>query len=595
MFYPTLAEIAKTQEFTQTFGGLNCGPRVSDGEWADMRNLSGDAYPVLSPRKNRSVFSTHEQTIRGVYIKGGHIIHVAGNKAYVDGVNTGLSVSGGTAQPVQIVGMGVHVVFFPGGEWFDLVEYTNTGRMTSGKIEARTEVSCGVTNPDTGEVPIVFFHPAKGDGSIYDKVVGKEPESPEDGTLWVDTRGEAPVAKVYNEEGGIWVIVAQTYIRIEGPGIGVGLEPGDGVTISGAALKYGEEFTKLVNGSFTLKAREDDWILIPGILGSMLRQTTGTITVKRVLPDMDYVVEANNRLWGCKYGMAYVDGKETFVNEIYASALGDFKNWNKHDGLSTDRYVASQGSDGPWTGAIVYQGKPMFFKADSVSVVTVAAAGNHMVTTRQMRGLQVGQSLAIVNEVLYYCTGREIVAYNGTYPNTVSSALQGPWDRAVAGALGNKYYVCLTRNGVSEMYVYDTSKGFWHKEDEIAVEMFAGDLTGLYYVSGHEIWQVETGDRNVDWMAETGDIGLSQPGKKYVSRLDLRANVPDGAYIDVEVQYDSDGEWQYKGRLWGSGLIHSKVFPILPKRCDHMRIRLTGHGDFRLYSIGKIRERGSDM
>ena len=50
------------------------------------------------------------------------------------------------------------------------------------------------------------------------------------------------------------------------------------------------------------------------------------------------------------------------VNELYACKLGDFKNWNCFLGISTDSYVASVGTDGPWTGAVTYLGNPIFFK-----------------------------------------------------------------------------------------------------------------------------------------------------------------------------------------------------------------------------------------
>ena len=59
------------------------------------------------------------------------------------------------------------------------------------------------------------------------------------------------------------------------------------------------------------------------------------------------------------------DGKA--VNEIYASKLGDFKNWNCYAGRSTDSYVATRGSDGPFTGAADYLGSPLFFRARTAS------------------------------------------------------------------------------------------------------------------------------------------------------------------------------------------------------------------------------------
>ena len=48
---------------------------------------------------------------------------------------------------------------------------------------------------------------------------------------------------------------------------------------------------------------------------------TGSLTVKRTVPDLLYVCENENRLWGCD--------KTT----IYASKLGDIFNWNVYDGM----------------------------------------------------------------------------------------------------------------------------------------------------------------------------------------------------------------------------------------------------------------------
>ena len=38
---------------TTTFLGLNRGLSIADGEMADMLNMSGDNYPVLSTRRKR--------------------------------------------------------------------------------------------------------------------------------------------------------------------------------------------------------------------------------------------------------------------------------------------------------------------------------------------------------------------------------------------------------------------------------------------------------------------------------------------------------------------------------------------------------------
>lgn len=591
MLFSELTVSSRRQEYTQEFRGYNHNLRIADGEFWNMQNLSSDAYPIMRPKRDISLVTSAGLEVRGVYVKGGHLIHVVAGSVYVDGKNVELTIQGGA---LKIVGIGVYVVFFPGGEYFDLQAFLAGGEYDKGKISARVDISCGTVDPDTGDTPIVWFLPCMADGTTYETFTYEEPDSPTEGMLWIDTSGEDTVAKIYDAERSMWVLVSQMYVKIDGPGIGAQFRKGDGVTISGALPNDTTgEHKKVVNGSFTLTEVGTDFIIIPGLLPAVMRQAEGTVTVKREFPQMDYVVECNNRLWGCKHGEVYVDGKKTYVNEIYACALGDFLNWNKYEGLSTDSYTASRGTDGPWTGAIVYQGNPMFFKADSVDVVSVSSTGAHQITTRQMRGLQAsesGTSLAIVDDVLYWSTGREVVAYNGTYPESISAPLGlDPWSNAVGGALGHKYYICID----GTIYVYDTSLGVWHRENEFAVSMFAYDMEHLYAAEENHIWSMASGSRDVFWLAETGEIGLSLPGRKYVSRLNLRMAAPRGAWVDVYVQYDS-GRWQRKGRINGSEKIRSKIFPIVPVRCDHMKIRLVGQGDVKIYSLGKITEEGSD-
>ena len=92
------------------------------------------------------------------------------------------------------------------------------------------------------------------------------------------------------------------------------------------------------------------------------------------------------------------------VNELYACALGDFRNWNRFLGVSTDSYFVSLGSDGPFTGAIAQGGHPLFFKERCLHKVYGQIPANFQVQTNMCRGVQKGceKSLAIVDEVLYY-------------------------------------------------------------------------------------------------------------------------------------------------------------------------------------------------
>ena len=68
---------------------------------------------------------------------------------------------------------------------------------------------------------------------------------------------------------------------------------------------------------------------------------------------------------------------------------------------------------------------------------------------------------------------------------------------------------------------------------------------------------------------------------------------PKGTTISVYIQYDSDSVWRFQGKMHFKGL-NSVTFPVRPRRCNHMELRLEGEGDVKIYSIARILEQGSD-
>ena len=232
----------------------------------------------------------------------------------------------------------------------------------------------------------------------------------------------------------MWVQVATTYIKISAAGIGKAFQQYDGVTISGVQ----DEKLKSLNGTMVIWDKGDDYIVVIGILDAVTSQSV-PLTVERRMPNMDFVIESENRLWGCRYGEA-LNGE--FDNEIYACKLGDFRNWNCFMSLSTDSYTASCGTDGQFTGAITHLGYPLFFKENCVHKVYGNYPANYQIQTTTCRGVQKGchKSLAIVNETLFYKSRSAVCAYDGSLPSEISSALGDVvYGNAVAGVIGNKY------------------------------------------------------------------------------------------------------------------------------------------------------------
>ena len=211
-------------------------------------------------------------------------------------------------------------------------------------------------------------------------------------------------------------------------------------------------------------------------------------------------------------------------------------------------------------------------------------------------------SLAIVNEVLYYKSTLAVCAYDGSLPAEISSALgEEIYTDAVGCAHGNKYYISMKdRSGGWNLFVYDTSKGMWHKEDDTHVKTFCSCRDELYYIDA-DTGAIKTmfsshgsDEKAVEWMAESGVIGTSSPDKKYISRITVRLSLEIGARVSFFAQYDSAGEWEHLCTMTGSSLRTFSI-PIRPKRCDHFRLRICGEGDAKIYSISKTIEEGSDM
>ena len=575
MRYSALTELKSTRETVEVFRGYNHNLRISDGEFYDMENLSSAMYPVMSPRSGRKTYA-EPGSAQGLIAKD--------SLCYVDGayfvmneyrVDMGLSAKEEDC-PKMLVSMGAYVIILPDKKYINTLDLTDYGDIeatyTGGNV---TFELCNIS----------------GEAYAAPVVSDTEPANPTNMSLWIDTSVKPHVLKQYSTSSAVWVTVPTTYIKIRATGIGAAFEQYDGVTVSGVK----SEALKDLNASMTVWAKDNDYIVVTGILDAVTTQTE-PITVERKMPNMDFVTEAGNRLWGCRYGVA---ANGAVVNEIYACKLGDFRNWNSFMGVSTDSWVASVGTDGQFTGAVTHLGYPVFFKETCLHKVYISSAGAHQIQDTACRGVQKGchRSLAIVNEVLYYKARSAVCAYDGSLPVEISAALgEVHYSEAVAGGHGNLYYISMKDAEDYHLFCYDTAKNMWFREDRTRADAFCSCRGEMYYIDhadGH-IKTVSGGDEPVHWMAETGLIGITLPDQKYVSRLLLRAAMEVGATARVYGQYDSSGVWELLCALAGSSLRSFQV-PIRPKRCDHMRLRIEGDGNIKLYAITKTIEQGSDI
>ena len=579
MRYTTLHEIKTSKNNIDVFGGYNHNLRISENEFFDMKNLTSTHYPILSPRFKRGIYTTANNPLG--MIEKDSLCYVDGDTFYMNGY----PVANITLNPdteKQLISMGAYVVIMPDKK------YVNTKNISDcGSIEAEFESSTQVR-----------FELCRENGTLYGNatVSATEPSDPKNMDLWIDTSSVPHSLKQYSTTNAAWFAIASTYIKISATGIGKAFNQYDGVTISGVE----SEALKDLNNTMIIWDKGDDYIVVIGILDVTTTQDA-PITVMRKMPEMDFVIESENRLWGCRYGVA-LNGE--IVNEIYSSKLGDFKNWNCFMGLSTDSYAASVGTDGQFTGAVTHMGYPLFFKENHLHKIYGNFPSNYQIQTTACRGVQKGseKSLAIVNEVLFYKSRSGICAYDGSLPVEISSKLGDvSYSDAVAGTIGNKYYVSMKdTTDKYHLFVYDTAKDLWHKEDNTKVKQFCRCRGELYFIDCADnkiktVVGVGTLEASpVDWMAETGVLSTDMPDKKYISKINVRMFLDLDSLVRFYIQYDSCGAWEFLCAMQGTTL-RSFTVPIKPKRCDHMRIRIVGRGDAKIYSLTKTIEQGSDV
>jgi hypothetical protein len=581
MRYPKLTEIASSRQMVDTFRGYNHNLRIGDGEFFDMKNMTSAYYPVLSPRTNRGVYTKATKPL-GLIAKDA-LCYVDGRDFVINEYRVDMDLND---EPKQLISMGAYVIILPDKKYINTIDLTDYGN-----IEASYASDGDVT-----------FQLCTVDGAAYEDmtVSSTEPDAPANMALWIDTSTVPHTLKQWAESSGMWVNIATTYIKISSAGIGATFKQYDGVTISGVLSDKLQD----LNASMVILACDDDYIVVTGITDAVVTQTAeeGAVTVERKMPLMDFVVESENRLWGCRYGLA-ANGE--VVNEIYASKLGDFKNWSCFMGLATDSYTASCGTDGQFTGAITYLGRPLFFKENCVHKVYGNYPANFQIQTTACRGVQKGsdKSLAIVNEVLYYKARSAVCAYDGSLPVEISAVFgEVQYQKAVAGGHGNKYYISMqdTASNGFHLFVYDAAKGMWHREDNLRADAFCSCGEELYCIereTGKIITMFGSGTKDtapVPWMVETGEIGITSPDMKYISRLTMRMSMDIGAEVLIYAQYDFSEDWELLCALRSDNLRSFSV-PVMPKRCDHMRLRIEGEGIVRIYSITKTIEQGSEL
>ena len=597
------------RQMLRAFGGVNETYGCSEAELSSSLNFSARGYPALQTRAKRRKVRTVKD-VNGMYHLNGLVLCRGTTLEYTPDEREsreGTVVLENALTDIEktMTGMGTKVLIWPDKKAFDI----ETGELTD--LAAAWELGGGQ----------MTVTPCDGEGKTYtpDSVGTEEPESPEDGQLFLKGEAEEPygaasVLMKYSAKNKKWTEILLQDVRIHCPGLGSVMKEGDTVTVSGMpqevcdALAAGldgevsigtldgddviatltpQQESSRYYGSWTVTATSATWQSADGKV-SENRAVNAPVKLERRVPDLDFVTEQGNRVWGCSR-------KE---NSIYACALGDPTNWYSYRGIASDSYAVSVGSDGAFTGAASCLGYVLFFKEHCIHKLYGTKPSDYQMSSVRCRGVaaNAAKSLCVIAETLYYLSPDGVMAWSGSLPSKVSGALDTgkltAVDRAVGGQLDARYYLYLHRKTEDggRLLVYDTERGVWQEESTAGTGMVS---TGqqLYLWDGSALWAAdperEAGgedETELKFEAVTGDIGLAVPDDKYISRVTLRMDALAHTVLTVAVSYDG-GDWETVSSC-AVTKDHQRVnLPFVPRRHDTMRLKFAGTGQMALRSM----------
>lgn len=379
------------------------------------------------------------------------------------------------------------------------------------------------------------------------------------------------------------VFTASTITVTSGVDLTTKFKVGDGVTISGLKTITGN------NKDIVIKAVEANKITVTDKVTLTTGTESGSLALTRRIPDLDFITESGNRLWG-------VSNKE---KTIFASALGDPSNFYVYEGLSTDSYAVAVGSEGDFTGCIKLSSSILFWKERTLHKMLGDYPAEYALYDYSMDGLRAGchKSMQIINDVLFYVGLHGVYTYAGGSPSSISDNFgTHNFELAVGGSDGERYYLSVLDDEVSKLLVYDPKLSVWLQEDDMRVVQMARLGRGVYMLSeAGDVWLAdgEVQDPEILWNATLAPFWETIEGRKRYSKLVLRVELERGSWIKVEIRCDG-GRWTEVAKRIGK---EHDAFPIriTPNRCDKFEVRMSGKGPCTIMNLMREFSVGGDQ
>ena len=296
------------------------------------------------------------------------------------------------------------------------------------------------------------------------------------------------------------------------------------------------------------------------------------ISVSKHIPDLDYICESENRLWGVS----------NRTHTIYASALGLPGEFTEFDVVSTDSYAVAVASEDDFTAICAYGGGVCCFKENRLHKMLGSFPAEYYINEYEIAGVQKGseRSLQIIDEVLYYKGKYGVYAYSGGVPKLISYELGNVESTArSSAALGMDYYISLG-DGV---YVYDKLHGLWMKQSADGFDTMLTDNEHIIALRDGEIYSNSGNERDAQWSLELVPFESGTAGKRCYSRLMLRVDMSENAFLQISVREDG----KRTKNVYSHRSIKATSFevPLPIGSCDRFCVTINGKGKVVLRSM----------
>lgn len=515
-------------EYIDRFLGLNRSESAKDNEFVDMLNLSSDKFPLLSSRAAREKILEQEGIKAAIAPKleaGGlsSFTGVAGAEFYYNGEvverDGGVTILDSEKSLVDFNGI---ILIFPDRLYYSYID--------GGKLKRIEEGYEGVS---------LTFNSATTESTLEDVITSKITKTGgwdkfKSGDSLVITAGENSTVQVESkyEQADDSKHVSCVVSKIDGNAMYVNCYNRKGVKV------------KFINGAAT---------------GS----------VARAMPAITKAAVCGNRVFGVSASGEYV----------YASKLGDFKNWNVFEGLSTDSWFSVVGTEGEFMAIVPYRQSVVLFKQNYIHQIFGDRPQNFSMPKQINRGCIDGGSVTEIDSVLYFLSYDGVYVFSSGEPQKLSYALGRSYTSAVCGTDGRKLYMSADGTDGAELLVYDTHFNVWHKEDDLKALAFVRYNNYLYAFTDAQMLRLGGGTGAVSWSVTTKKITHETFDKKGVNNIYLRVRLNGDLRVLVSAD---DGGFALCGELTGNGV---RRVPVLFRAADSYQIRLEGSGDFVLEAI----------